>query len=210
MQSEEEILAQMKQKGRYNIKVAQKHGITVTESDDIDAFYTLVTQTGQRDGFTHLPKKQYQAFLEHLPGAFLLLAYDKNTEPIAGVLSVVWGKRAIYYYGASNHAHRAKMAPYMLQWESMRYAKERGCTTYDLLGVAPQSNEKRIKDNKKSFIHYPLSIIRSCHRQAHPWAGITSFKEKFGGQLVAYPKEQVIILKPLVYQALRLKRMLFG
>ena len=87
--SEEEILAQMKQKGRYNIKVAEKNGVTVKESKDIDAFYKLVKQTGKRDGFTSLPKKKYQMFLENTPGAFLLLAYDKQTEPIAGVLSVL-------------------------------------------------------------------------------------------------------------------------
>lgn len=195
--SEEDILSQMKQKGRYNIKVAQKNDITVKESSDIDAFYDLVTKTGKRDGFVHLSKKQYQAFLNDLPGSFLLLAYpsglgpaetDVNqTEPIAGVLSVIWDQRLTYYYGASNHAHRASMAPYLLQWKSMCTGKAKGCTEYDLLGVAPSDSSK-----------------------THPWAGISSFKEKFGGEVVTYPKEQVVILRPVLYWMLHVKRRLFG
>jgi lipid II:glycine glycyltransferase (peptidoglycan interpeptide bridge formation enzyme) len=185
--SEEDILSQMKQKGRYNIKVSQKHGVTVKESDDIDAFYDLVSKTGKRDGFTHLSKNKYQAFLESLPGAFLLLAYDKQTEPIAGVLSVVWNQKGVYYYGASNHAERAKMAPYLLQLESMRFCKAKGCTEYDLLGISPENADPD-----------------------HPWAGISSFKEKFGGEVVEYPQEQMMILKPMVYRLLAIKRALLG
>jgi len=181
--TEEDILKQMKPKGRYNIKVANKHDITVKESHDIDAFYELVTETGARDSFAHLSKKHYQSFLDYIPGSFLLLAYDKETKPIAGVLSVIWKKNGIYYYGASNHAERAKMAPYLLQWESMKRCKSLGCLSYDLLGVAPEG---------------------AGH--THPWAGITSFKEKFGGELVNYPAEQMIILKPVVYWMLQMKR----
>lgn len=181
--TEDEILKQMKPKGRYNIKVANKHDIIVKESHDIDAFYELVTETGSRDGFTHLPKKHYQLFLDYIPGSFLLLAYDKETKPIAGVLSVIWKKNGIYYYGASNHAERAKMAPYLLQWESIIRCKALGCTSYDLLGIAPEGAGP-----------------------SHPWTGITSFKEKFGGEILNYPAEQMIILKPVVYWLLQMKR----
>jgi len=185
----------------------------VKESRDIDAFYDLVTKTGKRDSFVHLSKAQYQAFLNDLPGSFLLLAYPPPTPnyqpqpPIAGVLNVVWEKRLIYYYGASNHEQRAKMAPYLLQWESMRYAKERGCTEYDLLGIAPEENGKRKTENGKFFFHFPLSIF---HSSPHQWSGISSFKEKFGGEVVMYPKEQMIVLKPIVYWLLKMKRKFFG
>jgi peptidoglycan pentaglycine glycine transferase (the first glycine) len=184
-QSEVDILAQMKQKGRYNIKVATKKEVSVKESKDIDAFYALVEKTGARDGFTHLSKKKYESFLSDLPGSFLLMAYDKESTPIAGVLSVVWNGNGIYYYGASDHAYRASMAPYLLQWESMMFCKSNGCTSYDLLGIAPEG---------------------SGHK--HPWAGISSFKEKFGGEVKNYPAEKVIILKPLVYWMLQVKRKL--
>ena len=184
-QSEEEILSQMKQKGRYNINVAKKHGITVTQSQDIDAFFTLVQETGKRDGFTSLSKEKYAAFLTHLPGSFLLLAHNEEGKPIAGVVSVMWKKRGIYYYGASNHAERAKMAPYLLQWESMLLCKERGCTEYDLLGIAPQDA-----------------------RDDHPWMGISHFKEKFGGEVVTYPQERMIVVQPILHRLLAFKRLL--
>jgi peptidoglycan pentaglycine glycine transferase (the first glycine) len=191
-QSEVDILAQMKQKGRYNIKVAIKKEVSVTESKNIDAFYALVEKTGTRDGFTHLSKKKYESFLNDLPGSFLLMAYDKESTPIAGVLSVVYNGNGIYYYGASDHTYRASMAPYLLQWESMRLCKSNGCTSYDLLGIAPEKNGKWKVESGKS----------------HPWAGISSFKEKFGGEVKSYPQERIIILKPLLYWMLQMKRKL--
>ncbi|PIR53594.1 hypothetical protein COU76_00240 [Candidatus Peregrinibacteria bacterium CG10_big_fil_rev_8_21_14_0_10_49_10] len=186
-QSEEEILAQMKQKGRYNIRLAEKSDVQVEESEDIDAFYTLVVQTGERDAFGTLPKSHYQAFLDVLESSFLLLASKPETgEPVSGLLGVVWGSQALYYYGASNYAHRAFMAPYALQWAAMQFCKEKGCTTYDLLGVAPPDADGN-----------------------HPWSGISQFKEKFGGEVVTYPPEKQVVLRPIMYGLLQLKRRLF-
>ena len=214
---EDELLKNMKPKGRYNIRVAQKHGVRIELSNDINGFYELIKETSGRDGFIVLPKKKYQAFLKDLLGSFLLLAYvtEKN-EPIAGLLGVVWppdgmnglpavaeGRRGArnearlrqgfgdqpsakvgtYYYGASSYAHRASMAPYALQWKAMQICKQSGCETYDLLGIAPPNSPKN-----------------------HPWQGITSFKEKFGGTLVMYPPEQEIVLRPIMNRLLTLKR----
>lgn len=182
--SEEEILAQMKPKGRYNISVAKKNGVRVEESDDIAAFYALVKQTGDRDAFGILPRSHYRAFLDVLDDSFLLLARKPGTpEPIAGLLGVIWGSIGIYYYGASNYAHRATMAPYALQWKAMRFCKAKGCSRYDLLGIAPpQASED------------------------HPWSGITAFKEKFGGEVIPYPPERQVVLKPVMSRLLDLKR----
>lgn len=184
--NDEEILAQMHQKGRYNIKVAQKNGITVRLSQEIEAYYGLMKQTGERDGFGIKPLSHYKAFLARLPGTFLLLAYTEET-PVAGLLGCVHGTAGIYYYGASSYEHRALMAPYLLQWEAIRYCKKHGCTSYDLLGVAPEGSGAD-----------------------HPWAGISGFKEKFGGAFVAYPAERQIVLKPLALKALQMKRSILG
>lgn len=175
----------MKPKGRYNIKVAQKHGIRVEQTNDIHAWYRLVSETTSRDGFTGLSKQRYQAFLEALEGSFLMLAYTQEGEAIAGLIGAVYGSTGIYYYGASSHAHRALMAPYLLQWEAMQYCRKLGCTHYDLLGIAPPD------------------------MPSHPWAGITSFKNKFGGELVEYPPEQMVVLKPVAKKLLELKRRFF-
>ena len=184
---EAEILAQMHEKGRYNIKVAQKHGIVVQESGDLDAYYALAEQTGGRDGFKILPKRSYENFLKHLPGSFLMLASTPEGKVIAGILGVTWNDTGIYYYGASSSEHRNLMAPYLLQWEAMKKCKAMGCHSYDLLGVAPVE----AKPN-------------------HPWQGISGFKAKFGGKVISYPPEQEVVLKPMMKMALGLKRKILG
>jgi len=185
---EEALLAQMHHKGRYNIRLAEKHGVSVRRSEDIDAFYALLRQTSQRDRFQNLPKKHYESFLRGLQGGFLLLAFSPTSKkPISGLMGVMWGKTGIYYYGASDYEHRALMAPYLLQWEAMRLCREQGCASYDLLGLAPPDADA-----------------------SHPWKGISSFKEKFGGMLVTYPPEQQIVLRPLMKKLLETKRQILG
>lgn len=191
--SEEDLLAQMKQKGRYNIRLAQKHGVRVEESTDVEAFAVLMDETARRDGFRPAGSVSYRAFLSNMPQSFLLLAYapqssldDKSPpQPIAGLIGAIWGTTGIYYYGASAYEHRALMAPFLLQWAAMDHCKKKGCTTYDLFGIAPKGNE------------------------SHPWASVSEFKEKFGGTVIPYPPEREIVLKPLARSLLLLKRKIF-
>ncbi len=186
-QSEEDILKQMHQKGRYNMKVAEKNGVRVEESTDIEAYAKMSSDTAKRDGFIGGSVKRYKAFLENIPGSFLLLAYvGENASPVAGLIGVVHGKTGIYYYGASDYTHRALMAPYLLQWEAIKHCKKSGCTHYDLLGIAP-----------------PETVN-------HPWSGISDFKAKFGGEVILYPPEQEIVLKPFLKRILMMKRRLIG
>lgn len=185
---EADILAQMHSKGRYNITLAKKHGIEVTEgtSKDISAFYELLRSTGGRDGFKISQKSHYTRFLECLPQSFILMAMHAG-KPISGLIGVQWHDTAFYYYGASSYEHRNLMAPYLLQWEAMQRSKARGCSRYDLLGISP---ENAPSDD--------------------PWQGISDFKRKFGGEVVTYPVEQMLILRPIMRQALQMKRKLLG
>tara|TARA_Y100000031_G_scaffold141426_1_gene169960 strand:+ start:291 stop:1262 length:972 start_codon:yes stop_codon:yes gene_type:complete len=208
--SEDEILAQMKQKGRYNIKVAQKHGVEVKQSDDVDAFYELIKKTSKRDGFKPHSKEHYKKFLENLDGAFMLLAFAPSIvncqlSIVAGLIGVIFKGQGIYYYGASSHEHRNLMAPYLLQWEAMKFCKAKGCTSYDLFGIVPP---------EKSPLSQPVLSLskeeRGRERGAnHPWQGVSAFKEKFGGEVVTYPEEKVIILKPLIHKLIDMKRKFF-
>ena len=184
--SDEQLLIQMKPKGRYNIGVAEKHGVAVSRSDDAGVFYELVRETSKRDRFTGLSRARYEAFLAAQQGSFLLIA-EHAQKPVAGLMGVVWNGTGIYYYGASSYEHRALMAPYLLQWEAMKLCKAAGCTHYDLLGIAPAGAPPD-----------------------HPWQGITSFKEKFGGEYVEYPPEQEIVLRLFAKKALELKRKIMG
>ena len=184
----DEILAQMHQKGRYNIKIAQRDGVSVRVGTmaDIDAFYDLLRSTSARDVFTISPKSHYARFLTNLPGSFFLIAEHEGT-PVAGFIGVCWNGTGYYYYGASNHAKRALMAPYLLQWEAMKLCKEHGCTHYDLLGIAPVGSGPD-----------------------HAWAGISSFKEKFGGTVMEYVQEQQVMIRPMLWRLLQLKRRIVG
>jgi lipid II:glycine glycyltransferase (peptidoglycan interpeptide bridge formation enzyme) len=201
-QSEELLLQQMKPKGRYNIGLAEKHGVRVTVSDDIDAYAALSAETGKRDGFTPQQTKTYRAFLESIPQSFLLLAYapsegsstssmpslpsTPSSKPIAGLLGLIWGKTGIYYYGASGSQFRELMAPYLLQWKAIKLCKARGCESYDLFGIAPEGQSN------------------------HPWAGVSEFKAKFGGAVETYPAERMVVLRPMIKMGLEWKRKMMG
>lgn len=180
------LLAQMKPKGRYNIRLAQKHGVRVEQSDDVQIYAQLAEKTARRDGFRGHTESFYRQFLKELPGSFFLLASTEDHKPIAGLLGVVWGKAGIYYYGASGNAHRELMAPYLLQWEALRLCRERGCASYDLFGIAPEG------------------------KADHPWSSVSEFKAKFGGTVVTYPPEQEILLRPHVNSLLKVKRRILG
>lgn len=181
-QSEGDILAQMKQKGRYNIRLAKKKGVSVKEETDVAPFYHMLRETTKRDGFSPHKKKFYQEMITILGKrdmAALYTATYKNTV-IAGLIATFHDKKATYYYGASSNTHRNVMAPYLLQWHAMKEAKKRGCTTYDLLGIAPPDTPN------------------------HPLNGVSSFKKKFGGEVVHYTPAQEYVYKPFWYTAIRL------
>ena len=180
--SEEEILAQMKSKGRYNIKVAKKHGVTITESHDIEAFYNLFKETTTRDHFSGHPLSYYQNMVK-ATGAKLFLAMHES-KPLAGAIVTYFNKTATYYYGASSNKNRNVMAPYLLHWHIMQDAKAQGFTEYDLFGIAPE--------NAKN----------------HPWQGVTSFKLKFGGTCVNYVDAQEVVYQPFWFWMMRLAKRL--
>jgi len=178
--SEEEILKQMKQKGRYNIRLAEKKGVKIAESKDIDSFYSLLEQTTTRDSFHGHDKHFYQQMLDKLPqNAILYLATYEN-KPIAGIIITHFKDTAIYYFGASGNEYRNVMAPYLLQWHAMKEAKKKNLKYYDLLGIAPENT----KD--------------------HPWGGVTNFKKKFGGEHVTYVPPKEYSFKPFIHLLYRL------
>lgn len=192
--SDEQLLAQMKPKGRYNIGLSQRHQVWVEQSRNLPAYVRLARETATRDGFVGPSQRHLETFLDALEGSFLLLAYlpasaaaTAPQEPIAGLLGVVHGTTGIYYYGASSSTHRNFMAPYALQWEALRLCRRLGATRYDLLGVAPEGAPAN-----------------------HPWAGVTDFKRKFGGTVESYPAEEGVILRPFSHALLRLKRRLWS
>lgn len=139
--SEEDILKEMKPKGRYNIKLAVKKGIIVKEVDknreNIEEFYNLMLETTSRDKFAGNSLEFYEEFLNTLENSSLLLAY-KDEKVISAWIFIFWKEVAIYYYWAStsDRAYRNLMAPYLLQWEAIKKAQNNWIKTYDFLGIA--------------------------------------------------------------------------
>lgn len=137
--SEEELLASMHQKTRYNIKVAEKHGIQVSPSDDFDAFWKLLNKTAKRDKFSSHTKDYYKQLLEFFSGGSrigtnLILA-SLGDKSLAGAIILTYGDTAYYLHGASDHDQRQMMAPYKLHWGIIQYLKNRGFKSYDLWGI---------------------------------------------------------------------------
>lgn len=187
--SEERILTQMKQKGRYNIKIAQKHNITIEKSNNINDFYNIFRETARRDGFEIRPKKYFENLLETLDDKADLLVARYQDKVLASAIITYYDETASYLYGASSNEHRETMAPYLLHWEAIKLAKEKGCKIYDLLAIAPFGE---IRNSKFEI------------RNSKKYAGITRFKEQFGGQKIHLVGSWDLIIKPVWYQLFKI------
>jgi len=156
----DEILANMKPKWRYNIRLAEKKWVEVLEvektSENIEKFYKIMEETTSRDWFNWNLLSYYVKFLNNIPSSKLLLAYY-NDEVIAGWIFTYNNSTAIYYYWASssNREYRNLMAPYLLQWKAINIWKELWCNIYDFLWVSTPNSKKSslswVTDFKKKF-----------------------------------------------------------
>lgn len=187
---EEDWLARMKQKTRYNIRLAEKKGVTVRLSEDLDTFYRLMQVTGERDGFgVHSRAYFQQAFdLFHPSGMCALLIAEFEGRPLAGLMAFARGARSWYFYGASNEEERNRMPTYLLQWEAMRWAKTCGCTEYDLWGVPDEDEE---------------TLEASFQNRSDGLWGVYRFKRGFGGTLIRSAGAWDRAYLPLVYPLYR-------
>ena len=141
--SEDQILSHMKQKTCYNIRLAQRKGIVIRQSEDIETFHQLMQVTGERDSFAvhSLPYYQ-QAFDLFAPrGQSALFIAEFEEQPLAGLMVFARGSRAWYFYGASSNEQRHLMPTYLLQWRAMQWAKAQGCLVYDLWGIPDEDDE---------------------------------------------------------------------
>ena len=136
--SKEDLLSEMKSKTRYNIKVAQKHGVTFDKGQKyFDDFWNLMEQTSSRQEIIPHNKNYYKKLLQVLSESNMaeLVVAKYNNKVIVANFMIKNGLWCTYLHGASDYEHRNKMAPYFLQWESIKKAKEDGCSYYDFWGV---------------------------------------------------------------------------
>ena len=186
--TEDDLLAKMKQKTRYNIRLAGKKGVTIRAWDDVEAFHKMMLVTGGRDGFGIHSLEYYKRAYELLQpkGLGEILVAEYEGKPLAALFVAQNGHRAYYLYGASTDEERNRMPTYLLQWEAMKWAKERGCEEYDLWGV-PDEDEEALEANFQK-------------RHDGLW-GVYRFKRGFGGELKRAAQAMDRVYNPLLYWA---------
>ncbi len=193
---EDELLEAMHPKTRYNIRVAQRHGVTIHEAEydnahlfkhDVELFWHLLAETSSRDQFHTHPFSYYQKMLDELSprkrtaaGLKVRLVFALHEgEAVAAAIVAEFGGKMTYLHGASSAAKRSVMAPFLLHWSLIQEAKRRGFAMYDFWGVAPTDDPE------------------------HPWAGITRFKTGFGGRRESYSGAWELPNNPFWYNLYR-------
>lgn len=167
--TEDDLLKKMHEKTRYNIRVAERHGVKVrlvTSIADIETFLNLMEETARRDHIIQHSRAYLRAtysFL-HERGLAEIRVAEQQGNILAGSLEVMFGDTVTYLYGASSSESRNVMAPFALHWNAIRDAKAKGLKLYDFGGSNPQS---------KAMYYYKPS-----------WEGITRFKLGWGGRLL--------------------------
>ncbi|MEI8072916.1 MAG: peptidoglycan bridge formation glycyltransferase FemA/FemB family protein [Candidatus Saccharibacteria bacterium] len=168
---EETILAGFKQKTRYNIRLADRKGVKIEERDmdeeGVELMYQLMSATQDRAGFFLRQKSYFAGYWRGLAksgmGQFLVATHEG--EVVAGIYVTIFGSKAYYKDGGSFAIKRNLMAPYLLQWEAMRWAKSKGAKLYDLVAVPPKDQ----LENKD-----------------HPQAGLYQFKRGFNEEVTEF------------------------
>jgi len=170
--NENKLLAEMRQKTRYNIRLAEKKGVKIIEADgassDFEEFWRLMAETKERDEFRLHNKEYYRKMLE-VDFIKLFLAEYKG-EIIAGNIISFFGDTVTYIHGASGNKFRNVMAPYLLQWRAIKKAKKSGYKNYDFYGI---------DENK--------------------WPGVTRFKKGFSGEEIKYPGTYDLVFNKGLY-----------
>lgn len=197
-QSEDELLAAMHHKWRYNIRLAQKKEVEVremTSEEGIAAFLRLNKEMKERQGIVTHADGYYEKMVEVLGVATVAKASEAflriyvatyQGKPLASAINIYFGDTATYVHGASTQAHKNVMAPHLLQWKMIRDARDLGYRYYDFFGINPDDTKDAAY--KKS------------------WEGITRFKAGFGGEIVGYPGTFDVPVRRVGYAMYRLVR----
>ncbi len=185
LDDDDAIFSRMHQKTRYNTRLALRKGIKVlpesADGDGFTAFYDLMQETAARNQFAIHSAEYYRGVLEAFGNdAALMVARTESGIPVAALVVVCFGEEAVYLYGASTSEpeYRVMHPGFALQFETMRWARDRGSHVYDLWGI-PEAD--------------PVSTTvtegdRVAPTRGDDWRGLYEFKTRFGGEIISYPK----------------------
>lgn len=184
------ILANMHQKTRYNIRLASKKGVKIRIGlrEDLPEFYKVLKETTERDNFLVRSYSYFEDLYDTLVGAGFaqLFIAEYEGKIVAGTLAFITGEKAWYIYGASSNEHRNVMPNYLIQWEMICWAKDKGCTLYDFRGVSGDLSE----DN--------------------PLHGLYKFKKGFNGEFTEFIGEWDYVYRPYMYSVWQMAERLYS
>jgi lipid II:glycine glycyltransferase (peptidoglycan interpeptide bridge formation enzyme) len=176
-QGPDAVLAGMKQKWRYNVRLAERKEVTVRAmtAGDLPAWHAMNAETGQRDGFGVHQSGYYQAAFDLFPDdrARWLLA-EFQGQPLAAIAVFALGRTSWYMWGASSSLERQRMPNHALQWAGITWAASRGCAVYDLWGIPDEVGVN------------PAAYAEDFAGQHGGLWGVYRFKQGFGGRIVRY------------------------
>jgi lipid II:glycine glycyltransferase (peptidoglycan interpeptide bridge formation enzyme) len=177
--TEDEILARMTEKWRYNIRLAARKGVTVRlgESDaDIQAFYKILEVTGKRDGFLIRSLGYFKTMYKVMAPRDMMRLFiaEYEGQPIAATIALSFSDKCWYVYGASGNERRNLMPNHALQWAMIKWAREKGCPVYDFRGIPCDMSPE------------------------HPLHGLVRFKKGFGAYPVKYVGEYEMTFAPMI------------
>lgn len=176
---EADLLAAMKQKTRYNLRLAERKGVQVRRGSPVDfpQLFQMYAETSVRDGFVIRSEEYYRAVWDRFFDAGMLIPLVAEVEgsPVAGLMLFVFGKQSWYLYGMSRNVARDWMPNYLLQWEAIKASQAAGCETYDLWGAPDEFNE------------------------SDPMWGVYRFKQGLGATAVRHIGAWDLPVQPLIY-----------
>lgn len=181
-QSEEELLRNMKPKTRYNVRLAQKKGVTISEDNSDQAFKTylkLLKETTQRQNFYAHDENYHRLMWETLEpaGTAKLLKAQYQGKPLVIWILFHWHDTLYYPYGASSNQHKEVMASNLIMWEAIRFGQKLGCQVFDLWGCLGPDPDKK-----------------------DPWYGFHRFKEGYGPKLIEFIGSYDLVFHSHLYQ----------
>jgi len=186
--TKDQLLADLNQSTRRNLKIAEKADIKFVIADNNDEkakndFAFLIKKTSRRDEFTAYSKEYYFALLS-IPKSpdfeVKLFFAEYQGKAIAANIVILYKKTAFNLHGGSDDEYKKIKAPGFLRWNQMLWAKEQGIERYDFWGI----------DEKK-------------------WPGVTEYKKGFGGKEHIYPAGKILVFNRKVYWLYKLARKLF-
>jgi len=178
--TESELLSKMKSKTRYNIRLAEKKGVTVSQMDTdegFEIFSKLYFETCKRQNYHGHTPFYHRTIWNSLKSsqAHILIAFLDKT-PLAAYELLMFKKRMYYLYGGSSLLNKNVMAPNLLMWEAIKLGKKEGAELFDMWGSLPPNYDA-----------------------SHSWAGFTHFKEGYGTTFTHLSASFDLIINPIAY-----------